>query len=268
MRPIDSLDDPRIGAYRDIANPAAIERAGLFVAEGRFVVQRLFALDRFRTRSVLASPAAHAALSRTTKLPAATYVVEQRLMDAIVGFNLHRGCIALADRPQPVALDALPLTSLARVLVLEGVNNPDNVGGLFRSAAAFGVDAIVLGPKCGDPLYRKAIRTSMAATLQLPFVTAAEWPTALTALRASGMRVLALTTSPEAASLDTMPRDAGRVALVVGNEGEGLTGGAVAAADRCVRVGMTGVVDSLNVTVAASITMHHFFRIAPLTTER
>ena len=197
-------------------------------------------------------------LERTS---APVYVVEQPLMNQLAGFNMHRGCVALAHRPGRQTLAACNLASLARVLVLEGVNNPDNVGGLFRSAAAFGVDAVVLGPSCGDPLYRKAIRTSMAATLQVPFVDAGAWPGALHELRRHGLGVLALTPAADARPLDTIRReDIARCALIVGNEGEGLSAGAIDAANDAVRIDMRGGVDSLNVVVAASIAMHEFFR--------
>ena len=285
MTRVASLDDPRVADYRNAADPGAIERAGLFVAEGRFVVARLLAQDRYRTRSLLLTPTAFDALFgasdasakadlstvasaeaevssglRNQKPP--VYVVEQPLMDEIVGFNIHRGCLALAERPLRQSIDDLPLGSLTHLLVLEGVNNPDNVGGLFRSAAAFGVEAVVLGPACGDPLYRKAIRTSMAATLQVPFVDAGDWLSTLTALRAEGLRLLALSTSREARPLGEFPRNLGRVALMVGNEGQGLSAAALAAADDHVRIPMTSNVDSLNVTVAASIAFHHFFTVS------
>jgi tRNA G18 (ribose-2'-O)-methylase SpoU len=143
--------------------------------------------------------------------------------------------------------------------VLDGVNNPDNIGGLFRSAAAFGADAVVLGPACGDPLYRKSIRTSMAATLQVPFVSAGSSPAAIEALRRHGIRVLALTPANDARLIDAVPRDGRRVALLVGNEGTGLSTAALALCDERVRIPMTPAVDSLNVTVAASIAMHHVF---------
>jgi tRNA G18 (ribose-2'-O)-methylase SpoU len=180
-------------------------------------------------------------------------------MDHIVGFNIHRGCLALAERPPRKTLDDLPLGGLARALVLEGVNNPDNVGGLFRSAAAFGVEAVVLGPACGDPLYRKAVRTSMGASLQVPFVDAGAWPAALVQLKAAGLRVVALTPRPDALPLNELARAAERAALVVGTEGAGLTRDALNAADAHVRIPMRAHVDSLNVTVAASIALFHLF---------
>jgi tRNA G18 (ribose-2'-O)-methylase SpoU len=256
---VSSLDDPRIAAYRQVANPAAIERAGLFVAEGRFVVARLLALNRFPIHSLLLTPTAFRALAATTdSIAAPAFVVDQQLMNAVAGFNIHRGCLALAARPPVRAIGEWPMADVARALVLEGVNNPDNVGGLFRSAAAFGVDAVVLGPACGDPLYRKSIRTSMAATLQVPFVSPESLPTAIEALRRHGVRVLALTTANDARPLDTLPRDGRRVALLVGNEGAGLSTAALTLSDECVRIAVTAAVDSLNVTVAASIAMHHF----------
>ena len=263
-----SADDPRLQAYRQLTAPAATQRAGLFVAEGRLVVSRLLALPRYRLHSILLTPAAFRALREEPGCCpdaadlVAVYVVDQALMNAIAGFNIHRGCLALAHRPAGRTLADLELASLRRVLVLEGVNNPDNVGGIFRSAAAFAVDAIALGPACGDPLYRKAIRTSMAATLHVPFVAAGEWPRALTALRASGLRVVALSTGSDARLLGSLEAaDIPRAALVVGNEGHGLTAAALAACDERVRINMTPAVDSLNVTVAASIAMHHLFRM-------
>ena len=144
------------------------------------------------------------------------------------------------------------------MLVLEGVNNPDNVGGLFRSAAAFGIELVVLGPNTGDPLYRKAVRTSMAATLTVPFVRAPQWPAAITDLRTDGFSVVALTPALTAAPLEDI-RPMAKLALLVGSEGEGLTRDALAAATLTARIPMTPAVDSLNVTTAASIAMYHCF---------
>lgn len=260
--PVTALDDPRISEYRNLGDPAAIERAGLFVAEGRWVVERLLMRPRYRTRSVLVTATAHAALSRAVGdaalARAPVYVVEQSLMDQVVGFNIHRGCLALAERPDTRALVPELLAESRRVVVLEGVNNPDNVGGIFRSAAAFDVDLVVLGPACGDPLYRKAIRTSMAATLDVPYASAAQWPDALEMLRAAGLRVLALTPGSDATPLESVDTT-NRIALVLGTEGSGLTRPVLDHADQRVRIRMSTKVDSLNVTVAASIAMHHCF---------
>ncbi len=144
------------------------------------------------------------------------------------------------------------------MLVLEGVNNPDNVGGLFRSAAAFGVELVVLGPECGDPLYRKAIRTSMAATLMIPFAYATQWPGAIRDLRTDGFTVVALTPNRTVGILEEVfPHS--KLALLVGSEGSGLSADALRTATLRIRIPTTADVDSLNVTTAASIAMYHCF---------
>lgn len=259
MIAIASIDDARVAQYRWLTDPAALLRAGLFVVEGRLVLRRILALSRFRVRSILLTQTAYDALDEAlvdADLP--VYVADQSVMNGLAGFHIHRGCLALAERPPATTIDALPLTAARRLLVLEGVNNPDNVGGIFRSAAAFGVDAVLLGPDCGDPLYRKAIRTSMSGCLQVPFASAGSWPDALATLRQRGFRVFALTPAPDARPLDDVPRNLDRVALLVGAEGHGLSAAALAAADQRVRIVMAGSGDSLNVTVAASIALHHF----------
>jgi tRNA G18 (ribose-2'-O)-methylase SpoU len=259
---IASHDDPRLAPYRLLARPDTLVAQGLFVAEGRLVLRRLAASSsRFPIYSVLLTPAAQrAAADVVATLPAATpvYIVTRDVMSELAGFQIHRGCLALAHRPGPTSLGELDLAAARRLVILEGVNNPDNVGGIFRSAAAFGVDAVLLGPSCGDPLYRKAVRTSMGATLQVPFATAAQWPDAITDLHARGFRVVALTPHPGATSLDECPRNLARVALLVGSEGYGLSGEALAAADTRIRIAMSDQVDSLNATVAASIALFHY----------
>lgn len=258
MIAIATLDDPRVADYRTLSAPGAMRRAGLFVAEGRIVVRRLLSNPRFNTRSILltanALDAIRDSIDRVAdRIP--IFVVAQNTMNEIAGFNIHRGCLALAERPSTMTLDDLPLDRLRRVVVMERVNNPDNVGGIFRSAAAFGSDAVILGPGCGDPLYRKAVRTSMAATLAVPFADAGAWPEALHTLRAHGLRVLALTPHAEARPIANLQRDLDRVAILVGAEGEGLSADALAAACDRVRIPMSGPADSLNVTVAASIAL-------------
>ena len=253
---IDDAGDPRLADYQGIPEPELARARGVFVAEGRLVVRRLLA-SRFTTRSVMVTPAVldtvRADLEGHPCLP--VFVVPQGLMNSVAGFNMHRGCLALAERPREASLSTAMLQAVNRLLVIEGVNNPDNIGGLFRSAAAFGVDLVVLGPGCGDPLYRKAIRTSMAAALQVPFVYAGEWPGALTLLRSNGLRVVALTPAADAQSLADLPSDRRRIALLAGAEGDGLTADAMAAADERVRIPIAVHVDSLNVTVAVSIAL-------------
>jgi tRNA G18 (ribose-2'-O)-methylase SpoU len=255
--PVDTLDDPRVADYQHTANPKHLAERSLFVAEGRLVVRKLLDLRHWTLHSILLTPAAADNLSDVLPLTdAPVYVVDQDLMNAIAGFNIHRGCLALARRPVAATLDRIASGPLSRVLLMEGVSNPDNVGGLFRTAAAFGVNLVVLGPACGDPLYRKAIRTSMAATLVVPFVTAPQWPGAIADLRTDGFTVAALTPHHEAVPLRDVSRHA-KLALLVGAEGDGLSEAAMAAATFRVRIPMTSAIDSLNVTTAASIAMYH-----------
>ena len=226
------------------------------------VVGRLLESRSWRAESVLVTPTAFESLASLlggSPGHPPIYIVDQSDMDTLVGFNIHRGCLALAARPDERELSTDDLSDVSRVLILEGVNNPDNIGGIFRSAAAFGVDLVVLGPHCGDPLYRKAVRTSMAATLQVPFVSAGPWPDAIATLRGAGFDVVALTPHSFAQPLATLPSPTPRIALLVGAEGEGLTQDALAAADVRARIPMTSRVDSLNVTTAASIAMYHVF---------
>ncbi|MSO36163.1 MAG: RNA methyltransferase, partial [Acidobacteria bacterium] len=246
--------------YHHLLDPARLVERGLFVAEGRLVVRQLLNLPRWQLHSILLTAATAENLGAVLPLTnAPIYVVAQALMNDIAGFNLHRGCLALAHRPPSLGLpdlDRIATGPLSRVLVMEGVSNPDNIGGLFRTAAAFGVGLVVLGPSCGDPLYRKAIRTSMAATLVVPFVTAPQWPGAMADLKADGFTVAALTPRSDAVPLRDVARHP-KLALMVGAEGDGLSDAALAAATLRVRIPMTTAIDSLNVTVAASIAMYH-----------
>ena len=262
---LPSLDDPRVAEYRSIRDADLLRARGMFVAEGRLVVARLVALRRYRIRSLLLSDAALTALRQVVDSitdQVAVYVCDTPAFLGLTGLNIHRGCLALAERG--AAPDILELTSGARTMVvLEGIANPDNVGGVFRCAAAFGVDAVVLSPSCSDPLYRKAIRTSMAATLSVPFTRMTEWPRGLNDLRAQGIVIAALTVRRSELCLDdvaAMPRPA-RLALLLGSEGIGLSDEALDVADLCVRIPIAEAVDSLNVSVAAGIALS---RLAPL----
>jgi tRNA G18 (ribose-2'-O)-methylase SpoU len=187
------------------------------------------------------------------------YVVTHETMNEVTGFNIHRGCLAIGERPP-----ALPWTAVVQdaslLVMLERVSNADNVGGIFRSAAAFGADAVLLGPACADPLYRKSIRTSMGAALRVPFAPMPDWPEDLIRLRAAGFRLLALTPNADATPLELIddegqPR-AAKDTLLVGHEGEGLSAEAIAAADVRIRIPMAADVDSLNVATAASIALY------------
>lgn len=246
--------DPRLEAYRHVSDPRWLEEHGLFVAEGRLVVARLVD-SGFAVESILVTPAALQALgARLTAQP--VLVADPSVVNDITGFNFHRGCLAIARRPPPAPLETFVAAS--RLVVVEGVNNPDNIGGIFRSAAAFGAGGILLDRSAGDPLYRKAVRTSMGAVLRLPFARAAEWPAALRALGEHGVTLAALTPSG-AATVDefaaTLAAGA-RVAVMVGAEGPGLSRAALHEARITLRIPIDPCSDSLNVVVALSIALH------------
>jgi tRNA G18 (ribose-2'-O)-methylase SpoU len=182
-------------------------------------------------------------------------------MNAVGGFNLHRGCLALAERPSRPSWAELAGRA-TRLVVLEAVGDADNVGAIFRCAAAFGAGAVLLGPSCADPLYRKAIRTSMAATLSVPFARAEPWPDALAALAAMQWNVVGLTPRADAPPLWEAAA-AGRrrrVALVVGHEGDGLSPSALRACTALARIPMAPGVESLNVAVSVGVALYELTR--------
>jgi tRNA G18 (ribose-2'-O)-methylase SpoU len=258
---IDSEDDPRLVPYSRVGDAAWLRDQGLFVVEGRLIVERLIAAGRCAIDSILVTPAARRALAGRLETAAAdVWVCSPGTLARVTGFNFHRGCLALARRPASRSLDDW-LAGDRVLLALDGVGNPDNVGGLFRTAAAFAAGGILVSPTTADPLYRKAVRTSMGAVLQVPWAPA-EWPEALGLLRSRGYRVAALTPHLDAISIDRfVSHRYPRVALLLGAEGPGLTDETLAAADDRVRIPITAAIDSLNVTVAAGIALHALRRM-------
>ena len=261
---IDFADDPRLADYRGVSDPSLLRSRKLFVAEGRIVVTRLIEDGRWILRSVLVSNAARRDLEPTLAAVAGRvpiFVCETSDFLGITGHDIHRGCLALVERPPALRLENV-LVAARLAVVLEGVSNADNVGGVFRNAAAFGADVVLLSPTCCDPLYRKAIRTSMGATLRVPFVQLEEWPAALTPVRAAGFRLVALTPHEPSEALDAFAsRLRGRkLALLVGSEGPGLTVAIESAANDRVRIPMAGGIDSLNLAVATGIALEHLTR--------
>ena len=249
-------DDPRLQNYRHVGDPAWLEQHGLFVAEGRLVVERLLSLSEGETAQ--GKYAVDSVLVTPPRLDPSwlVLVADPAIVDGVTGFKFHRGCLALVHRPSR----PLPLSAFARarrLILLEAVGNPDNVGGIFRSAAALGADGVLLDPTCADPFYRKAVRTSMGAVLRLPFATIDSWPEGLAALGEMGFTIVALTPSAEL-TVDqfaaTLSGDA-NLALLAGSEGSGLTAGALSAAHTAVRIPVDPRSDSLNVVVAVSIAL-------------
>ena len=252
---IASGDDPRLTDYARVADPTWLRGQRLLVAEGRLVVRRLLESGRFPVRSVLLTPAALHAFAAPIGTDAPVYVAEQPILDRITGVKFHRGCLALAERPGASGT-AERFERADLLLAIEGVGNPDNIGGLFRVAAAFGADGVLLDPASADPFYRKAVRTSMGAVFALTFARLSPWPAALEAFKAADFEIVALTPAADARTLDEFAgRDHGRLVVVVGGEGPGLSDAVLRGSDARVRIPVTGKVDSLNVTVAAAIAL-------------
>ena len=256
--------DPRLDDYRDLTaadrRPDRPGGRGLVIAEGVVVVRRLID-SPYPVRSLLGVPRRLAELADDlADLDVPAYATDAATMAAVVGFHLNRGVLAVADRP--VAPDPHVLAAGARLIaVAEGVGDHENLGALFRNAAALGVDAVLLGPRCADPLYRRSVRVSMGHVLRVPFAALpAPWPASLAVLRAAGLTVAALTPAADAVPLAAAGLAGGRTALLVGAEGPGLTPEALAAADVRVRIPMAPGVDSLNVATAAAVAFHELTR--------
>lgn len=265
--PIEIRDatDPRLDDFRDLTHadrrPDRPGGRGLVIAEGVPVVQRLLASD-YALRAVLGVTSRIESLrSLLADQPAPVYCASAEVMAAAVGFHLNRGVLASADRSPTEPVEQL-IGSAERIAVLEGVNDHENLGSIFRNAAALGVDAVLLGPNCADPLYRRAVRVSMGHVLSVPFTElagpAASWPAAIAGLRSAGFTVLAMTPRPSALALRELdPARYPRTAVLVGAEGPGLSQKALDAADLHVRIPMRAGVDSLNVATAAAIAFAH-----------
>ena len=186
------------------------------------------------------------------------YVVSRQVATQVVGFDFHRGVIASAGRPEPRGWRAVA-TAASRLAVLEGINDYENLGAIFRSAAALGIDGLLLGPSVPDPLYRRSVRVSMGAVLMVPFARVETWPEDLEALRTIGFTLIGLTPDPSAALLESVGHPP-RIALLLGSEATGLSESALAATDLKIRIGQSDTLDSLNVGHAAAIAFHHFRR--------
>lgn len=267
LRVIEVTDpaDHRLADFRDLTRadrrPDRPGGRGLVLAEGVVVVRRL--LDSpYPLRSVFGVRRKVDELlgdldrlGDGSSVPA-VYVASAELMAEVVGFHLNRGVLAAADRARPVELPRLLSTARA-LAVLEGVNDHENLGALFRNAAALGVDGVLLGHGCADPLYRRSVRVSMGHVLRVPFATLPSWPDDLEALRRHGFEVVALTPAGgDPVPLPAVDLAGRRVALLFGAEGPGLSVAALAAADRRAAVPMADGVDSLNVATAAAIAFY------------
>jgi tRNA G18 (ribose-2'-O)-methylase SpoU len=260
---IDTPGDPRIAGFRDIRERDLTGRQGRFVAEGDVVLRQLVSeASRCRPIALLLAESRVPALSDVVSaLPrdVPIFVACQAVLDEIAGFHLHRGILALGEKPQaaslPDLLSALPERAL--VLLVCGVGNHDNVGGIFRNAAAFGADAVLLDKHSCDPFYRKAIRVSVGAVLRMPMVLGLQASEAVTILQDTGFTVLAMTGSAELSLEQIHPTR--RMAIVLGAEGPGLPPDLIA---RCIptAIRMANGFDSLNVATAGAIALNHCAR--------
>ncbi len=263
---IDDGHDPRLSDYAGVGTPAILTERRLLIAEGRFVVRRLLDSARITTRSLLLNDAGVKGMAdviEAARPEVAVYVASADVITVATGFNMHRGCLAVAERPAALSLvDALATSQF--VVVLERVVDADNVGSVFRTAEAFGLDAVLLSPGCCDPFYRKAIRTSSGAALVVSFAAAAPWPEALDMMRERGFVIVAMTPDGGAADIGEFVATHaahGKIAVLLGTEGHGLTDEALSRADVRLRIPMTGALDSLNIATAAGITLHRLHEV-------
>jgi len=260
--PIEITDpaDERVRDYftlTDVALRTKVEPArGLYIAESEKVIRRAMAAGH-RPRSFLMGQrwltdlADLVEQAESDTVP--VYFAQRGVIEAMTGFHLHRGALASMQRPLLVA-PAVLLQNASRVVVLEDIVDHSNVGAVFRSAAALGVDAVLITPRCADPLYRRAVRVSMGTVFQVPWTRIDTWPGGLRVLQDNGFTVAAFALGDGAISLDDLVADQpDRLAMIFGTEGDGLSRRAIRGADLVVRIPMAGGVDSLNMAAASAV---------------
>jgi tRNA G18 (ribose-2'-O)-methylase SpoU len=263
---IEDPDDPRLHDYTDLTDVELRRRRepaeGLFIAEGEKVIRRARTAG-YEMRSMLLS-AKWVDVMRDVidDVPAPVYTVPPDVAERVTGYHVHRGALAsMRRKPLPAAGELL--VDARRVAVMEGVNDHTNVGAIFRSAAALGMDAVLLSPDCADPLYRRSVKVSMGAVFSVPYARLESWPRGLETVREAGFTLLALTPSEKATAIDERaPHRLDRCALMLGSEAEGLSTQALVAADEWVRIPMAHDVDSLNVGAAAAVAFYAVTRAA------
>jgi tRNA G18 (ribose-2'-O)-methylase SpoU len=261
---ITSPDDPRVADFVALTDPDGrrIREGGeFFIAEGVTAIERLLESNH-RVRSMLLTPQKFDRLAPLLDdLDAPVYVASKPVMAETVGFALHRGAVAAAQRQTPLTLEET-LSTVRRVAVLEGLNDPENLGAIARSARAFGIEALVLDPTCIDPYYRRTVRVSMGEILFLPVTRAHDWPGALDIVHEHGFETWALTPHPDSDDIWALAVPE-RLALVLGAEGPGLSAATQARATRRVHIPIVHGVDSLNVGAAAAVAFAVAHRPSP-----
>ncbi|MCF6388429.1 RNA methyltransferase [Mycobacterium sp. MBM] len=265
---IDDPADPRLDDFRDLNSvdrrPDLPSGKGLVIAEGVLVVQRMLA-SRFRPRALLGTDRRFGELAGDLAgVDVPFYRASAEVMADAVGFHLNRGVLAAAPRPGELTVDEV-ITGARTLAVLEGVNDHENLGSIFRNAAGLGVDGVLFGTGCADPLYRRAVRVSMGHALLVPYAWAPSWPQDLQMLRDKGFRVLAMTPNPTAPTLASAMAELAedKVAMMVGAEGPGLKEHTMRSADVRVRIPMSRGTDSLNVATAAAVAFYERARLDP-----
>jgi tRNA G18 (ribose-2'-O)-methylase SpoU len=253
---ISSADDPRLADYRDLRDVQLRQHFeaehGLFLAEGEKVVRRAIEAG-FTPRSFLMAPRWLDGLSDVlSRSDAPVYVVSEALAEEVTGFHVHRGALASLHRLPLPTVDEV-LAGARSVLVLEDIVDHTNVGAIFRSGAALGFDAVLVAPRCADPLYRRSIKVGMGAVFTLPWTRLPDWYDALPAISAAGFTTVALTLSDDAAAIEDAVAGVDRLALVLGSEGHGLSPRWEHAADRRAIIPMAAGIDSLNVAAATAV---------------
>lgn len=255
VSPPERVEDPsdgRVADYVALSDPDHRRNGEVYIAEGEIALRRVLASGA-TLRSLLVS---EKKFDRVTDLVAdhATFVATQPVLDAVVGYHLHRGVVASVERPAP--RNPAELLGPARVAVLENLTDHENVGVIFRSAAALGVGAIFLSPSCCDPFYRRSVRVSQGNVAAVPFATIDPWPRGLALLQDAGYVIAALTPAGDVTLRDARLAEHERVAVLLGTEGDGLSAEALDAADLRVSIPMQADVDSLNVATAAAIAFY------------
>lgn len=256
---IASADDARLDDYRGLTDTAlravAEPAGGLYIAESAKVIERAVAA-RHRPRSVMVQQRwVDGIRSLLVEHDVPVYVVPDEVAESVTGFAVHRGALASMHRPTlPSVADIVADASL--VLLLEGIGDHTNVGAAFRAAAGLGADAVLVSPRCADPLYRRSVRVSMGTVFQVPWTRIADWDAGVEDMRRAGVQLAALALADDAVPLDVYARERpAKVALMMGSEGDGLSAAALASADSVVTIPMTGGVDSLNVASAAAVAL-------------
>jgi tRNA G18 (ribose-2'-O)-methylase SpoU len=256
--PIDDIADPRLEVYRDLPQRNLTRHSGRFIAEGEKLAQRLIE-SSFDVESVLVEPALAERFER--RLPESTplYVLPKPLLMETVGFHFHRGVMACGRRRAGPAIADLLAPPKVTFVICESVQDPTNLGGIIRTAAAFGCSALIAGSHCADSFSRRVLRVSMGAALTLPIVESRDLAADLGQLTASGVEIVATVLDPAAEPLDRFQR-ADRTAILLGSEGHGLPEQWLALCQRRLTIPMAEGIDSLNVSVAAAVVLWQLTR--------